>query len=67
MTIGLLFWIIFIVWVLFSGYVRLTPSAPPGTPAAQRAIDYAGMGGSLVLIVLIGLLGWAAFGPVVHR
>lgn len=53
MGIGLLFWIVYLIAVIFSGW-----SLRAGGPLAW--------GGSLVLYVLLGLLGWASFGPPVH-
>lgn len=52
MTLGLFFWIVFIVAVPFGGYGwwRL--------PAEQRVVG----GASFIIYLLIGLLGWAVFG-----
>jgi len=51
-TIGLLFWIVFIICLLLGGFgvYRL--------PAEQRMWG----GSSLAVFILIGLLGWAVFG-----
>lgn len=53
MGIGLLFWIVYLIAVIFSGW-----SLRSGTPLAW--------GGSLVLYVLLGLLGWGVFGQPIH-
>jgi len=53
MSIGLLFWILYIVALIFTGWSnRATPAL---------------LGGSLVYFVLIGLLGWSEFGFAIHR
>jgi hypothetical protein len=54
MTLGLLFWVLFIIAAVFSLY-------------QNRAAFPAWAGGSLLYFVLIGLLGWATFGAAVHR
>lgn len=52
MTIGLLFWILMLLW-LFYGVWFNWPSWPP-------------VGSYILLWVIIALLGWRAFGPMVH-
>lgn len=52
MSIGLVFWIIMIVWAVF-GFVINRPAWPA-------------LGGSLLEFVLFLLLGWAAFGAPIH-
>lgn len=52
MSIGVLFWIILIVWALWGGY--------------STRKDPAGFGPALVMLVLLGLLGWAQFGSPVR-
>lgn len=52
MTLGTLFWLIFVVWVIFGFYRdRATP----------LSLGYHG-----VVAVLIFLLGWHVFGFVIH-
>ena len=53
---SLLFWVVYVVSLLFGGY-RLFRSDP-----ANR-FD---VGGDLIFYVLVGILGWAVFGPVLH-
>jgi len=56
MPIGILFWVLYVICLVFgiwSGYV-------PGQPYTYRS-----WGGSLVVFILLGILGWAVFGPVV--
>ncbi len=53
MDIGLLFWIVYIIAVLVYGVLNW-----PFTRAT---------GASLVIFILIFLLGWRAFGFVVHN
>lgn len=55
MTLGLAFWILMLIWLVFGlawhgGYV--------GT--------YGPMGGTLLLFCLLALLGWHSFGPPLH-
>jgi hypothetical protein len=56
MTLGLLFWILMIIWLVFdlwSGYV-------PNQPYPVRAF-----GRSFLVLILFIILGWAVFGPPV--
>jgi hypothetical protein len=55
MSIGLLFWVLFVFGVVFYGYGIYQP-AWPGTRF-----------GGFLFAVLLGLLGWAVFGPAIHR
>jgi ABC-type polysaccharide/polyol phosphate export permease len=57
MTLGLAYWIIMLVWLVFgvlwrSGFI----DAP-----------YAPVGNYVLLFVLFGLLGWQVFGPPLRR
>ncbi len=52
MSLGLAFWILMLVWLVF-GVWNTWP-------------NHILMGGNLLLFVLIGLLGWHAFGPPIH-
>lgn len=52
MPIGLLFWILMIIWLVF-GFVSWRGMAG----------SYGLMGNSLLLFILLGLLGWQTFGP----
>lgn len=57
MSLGLAFWILMLIWLVFSfalmgGYVGM---------------EYRAIGGNLLLFVLFGLLGWQVFGPGIHR
>ncbi len=57
MPLSILFWVIYLVALVFSfwGYYE------PGNPLwARRA------GGGFVLWVLVGILGWHAFGPAIR-
>jgi hypothetical protein len=57
MTIGLLFWILMILWAVFG----VVPNFPRGEAKWQP------FGGSLLLWILLGLLGWNAFGFIIHQ
>lgn len=56
MSIGFLFWLIFIIAVVFGFWCVWTPNSPRWAP----------FGGSLVLLILIFLLGWGVFGFPIH-
>lgn len=54
MSIGLVFWIAMLVWLLlglYSNRASLKVWAPSG----------------LLIFLLLALLGWAVFGPAIHR
>lgn len=55
MPIGILFWVLMVCWIVFAGY-RDTRAGPLG-PA---------FGGNLLLFILLSLLGWRLFGPVIQ-
>lgn len=52
MPIGLLFWILMVLWLVY-GVWRDYPSYLP-------------MGGNLLQWVVIALLGWQTFGPILR-
>ena len=54
MPIGILFWVLMILWFLFGLYWNR---------GDLRGGNYGVVGGNLVLFVLLGLLGWKVFGP----
>jgi hypothetical protein len=54
MPIGLLFWILMILWIIFWGWTTWGPGA-----------TYA-WGGSFLLFVLLFLLGWHDFGFILQ-
>jgi len=58
MPIGIMFWVIMIVWLVFGFWQNGTE---------LRAGRYGPIGGSLLTFVLLALLGWAVFGPALHR
>ncbi len=55
MTLGLLFWILMILWFFFGVYVNRAALG-----------NWQGWGGSLLEFVLFLLLGWHAFGAPIH-
>jgi len=57
MPAGILFWVIFFVALLFSGFAGY--QAPP----ADR---WRFWGTTLVIFILLALLGWKTFGPVIQ-
>jgi O-antigen ligase len=52
MSLGLAFWILMLLWLVF-GMWRSWP-------------DHYIVGGNLLLFILLLLLGWKAFGPPIH-
>jgi hypothetical protein len=52
MPMGLMFWILMLIWLVFG----LWQSWP----------NYQVVGGNLLLFILIGLLGWHDFGAPIH-
>jgi hypothetical protein len=55
MNIGLLFWVLMILTVVFSLFT------------APRPFNAISWGGSLLVFVLLALLGWRVFGPALHN
>jgi hypothetical protein len=53
MPIGILFWVLMILWFLFGLYWNREDF---------RGGNYGVFGGNILLFVLLGLLGWKAFG-----
>ena len=56
MSIGLLFWILYIIALVFGLWSNWPATGPAFRP----------LGGTLLIFVLIGLLGWKCFGAAVH-
>lgn len=53
MSAGIWFWLLYVLSIIFSGYWH-------------RSDLRTWAGGSLVLLLLIGLLGWGVFGPPIR-
>jgi hypothetical protein len=58
MPLGILFWVLYVVAFLFGFWSNYEANQPLWI---KRAGTY------LVLWILVGVLGWEVFGPVVHR
>ena len=56
MPIGLLFWMIYIISLLFGGWIYYAPGTPWFRP----------FGGYIMLWILVGLLGYHSFGPALR-
>lgn len=57
MTLGLCFWVLMLIWLVFGLLVHF----------AVVAGGYTMIGGTVLLFILFLLLGWQVFGPPVHR
>lgn len=57
MSIGLLFWVLMVIWAVFNFWAFWTPAGQP----------YGLRGNGAFLFVLFFLLGWHAFGFVIHQ
>jgi hypothetical protein len=57
MPIGILFWVLMILWLLLGLYWN-SPEWKTG--------NYGILGGNILLFVLLGLIGWRVFGPVLQ-
>jgi uncharacterized membrane protein len=55
MKIGILFWILMLLWLVFGVWTYW-----PATGGS--AVAFGPVGGSLLLFVLVGILGWKVFG-----
>jgi len=60
MSMGFVFWLIMLLSVLMRGYVGRANLANPAV-RVPWVID------NIILLVLLGLLGWHDFGPPVHQ
>jgi hypothetical protein len=56
MTLGLAFWILMLIWLVFGIATHFYPGWGP----------YGIWGGTLLLFVLLLLLGWAVFGAPIR-
>ncbi|MFN4261308.1 MAG: hypothetical protein ACK4RK_18645 [Gemmataceae bacterium] len=57
MSIGFVFWLLMILWLLFGLYWNRTD---------LRGGNYGLVGGNLMLFVVLFLLGWKVFGFPIH-
>ncbi len=57
MSIGLLFWILMVLWLLFGLWSNRGPI---------QGGDWSPVGGSLLLFILLFLLGWRVFGFIIQ-
>lgn len=58
MSIGLLFWVIMFVWLLFGLWSNW--------PAGGTTTGFRPVGGLVILWILLALLGWRVFGAAIH-
>ncbi len=57
MPLGVLFWVLYVVSIVLGAWGSYVPGQPFG---------FRGFGGYFVLWLLVGMLGWHVFGPVVR-
>lgn len=57
MFIGLAFWILMLIWLLFGAFPYWKSTQP---------VNWGVASGGLLLFILLVLLGWHAFGPPIH-
>ena len=57
MPIGVLFWVLMVLWFLFGLYLNWPKTGEP---------PWAFFGGNLLLFILLFLLGWKVFGFVIQ-
>jgi Na+/proline symporter len=57
MPIGVLFWVLMIIWLLFGLYWHR---------GDYTRGNYGLVGGNLMLFVLLAILGWRVFGPILQ-
>lgn len=57
MPMGVLFWVLMIIWLIF-GLYRNRADFGRG--------DYGVLGGNLILFLLLAIIGWKVFGPVLQ-
>ena len=60
MTIGLLFWVIMLILLLF-GFWGARPAGGTGP------WNWTSFGASFIVWILLALLGWQVFGPAIHK
>ncbi len=63
MPIGILFWVLMLLWLLFGLYWNW-PGGPSGQPAGSASFGI--LGGNLLLFILLFLLGWKVFGFMIQ-
>jgi hypothetical protein len=56
MTLGLCYWVLMLIWLVFGALVHF-----------GMAGAYGLVGNSILLFILFLLLGWQVFGPPLHR
>jgi hypothetical protein len=56
MTRGLVFWVLMLIWFVFGIAWHF----------ALFTVTVGIIGGTLLLFILFGLLGWQVFGPPIH-
>jgi hypothetical protein len=57
MPIGVLFWVLMLIWLLFGLYWNR---------ADFGRGSYGLLGGNLLLFILLAILGWKVFGPILQ-
>lgn len=60
MTLGLIFWILMLLWLIFGLWTNW-----PGSPGGPYG-GWFPIGSTILLFILFLLLGWHAFGPPIR-
>ena len=56
MSLQLLFWMVYILALVFGGWLNYAPNTPWLKP----------FGSYFAIWLLVGILGWKVFGPAIH-
>jgi hypothetical protein len=59
MPLGILFWVVYVIAILFGLWANYESPQPNQPPWFRRTGPY------LVIWLLVGMLGWSVFGPVI--
>ncbi|VEB37271.1 hypothetical protein [Legionella cherrii] len=57
MPIGVLFWVLMLIWLLFGLYWHRNEFSRG---------SYGIVGGNIMLFILLAIIGWKVFGPIFH-
>lgn len=58
MSIGFIFWLLMLLWLIFGTYVYW--------PKDRTAVGFGPLGGAWLVFILLFLLGWKVFGFIIQ-